>query len=307
HVHPDLHEFRITPDGQHVLMIAMRTLRVDLTSVGALSTGLVNNPFIQEFNITSGELVWEWSAAEHLPFTGSYRSNDHGLWEYAHCNAVLKDEHGDYLISFREFIVMIAKVNGKTKEIIWRLGGKESDFTFNNGSSFIGQHDPQVCRLSLYSKMTLFDNDRDNCRAEGTYGTGRGIRIRLDYKTMSVSLVREYLPRQRERVEIEGGLQLLPNGNVLVAFGSNGWVNEYTHDGELLFEGWAKQVYRAYKYPKSFWPGEGLPDPNPKPESDSGGSDVTEMIAVSDEVSMVFSTGTQVATCGLFQSLFGLC
>ncbi|KIY53326.1 hypothetical protein FISHEDRAFT_55269 [Fistulina hepatica ATCC 64428] len=55
-------------------------------------------------------------------------------------------------------------------------------------------HDPQWVPGTDQIEMTLFDNDRDNCRDLPTYGAGRGIWIKLDYDEMSVSLVHEYLP-----------------------------------------------------------------------------------------------------------------
>ncbi|KIY45497.1 hypothetical protein FISHEDRAFT_12855, partial [Fistulina hepatica ATCC 64428] len=237
------------------IMILMQTLWADLTSVGGSRFGWIYSPFIQELDIMSGALLWEWDASQYLDLTGSYAAYTGGTFEYAHCNAVVRDAEGDYLMSFR-FYDLVVKVSGATKEIIWRLGGKDSDFTFGNGSTFIGQHDPQWVPGTDYTELTLFDNDNNNCGVEPSWGTARGVWLRLDYSSMHVELVREFLPPWWE-----GGLQLLPNGNVLVVFGSAGSVIEYappvqtTKDAsakegpwDIVFEGNAHQVYRAYKY-----------------------------------------------------------
>ncbi|KIY45545.1 hypothetical protein FISHEDRAFT_76401 [Fistulina hepatica ATCC 64428] len=351
----DMHEFHITPTtNDTLLMIAMHQTIADLRPVGGIQMGRAWSPYAQEVDIDTNLLLWEWNAAKHLSFAGSYRQFDDLWWDYAHCNAVVRDEHGDYLLSFR-FYSMIVKVDHKTNHIIWRLGGKDSDFTFKDGSSFIGQHDPQWVPGTDQTQMTLFDNDRDNCRDLSTYGTGRGIWIKLDYDKMSVSLMREYLPPSgvfdvsaaynsmsdagsskkssdsdrthvvyRKPVEIEGGMQLLPNGNVLVAFGSRGAIIEYIQDGsEIVFQAWTNRVYRAYKFPKSAWSGSGLPDPreggasadlsssssqeDTSLASGTGNPQVLEIVEVDDDVNMYFGSGSGVVPCKGLRGFFGLC
>ncbi|KIY43713.1 hypothetical protein FISHEDRAFT_53102, partial [Fistulina hepatica ATCC 64428] len=299
----DLHEFRLNASGASALMILMKTVKADLRAVGGGVSEDVYSPFVQEIALPSGDVVWEWSGADYLdvrafpgPYTGS-------LWEFAHCNSVSQDDLGDYLMSFRAFLSLdgrrfidsccagaysaIIKVNGKTKGIMWMLGGKHSDFSFHNGSTFTGQHDPQ---------MTIFDNDHDLCGTPSTYGTARGIRVQLDYATMNVKLVKEYLPSQHEPAEIEGGIQILPNDNVLVAFGSSGTIIEYTPDGEIVFEGHTHAVYKAFKYDKARWKGAGLG------EDAADSQTVHEVVQVDHGVHMIFGNA-----CSHLASFFGLC
>ncbi|KIY46143.1 hypothetical protein FISHEDRAFT_31057, partial [Fistulina hepatica ATCC 64428] len=224
----DLHEFRITEGGQTALMILMKTLPANLRPFGGLEKSWLYTPFIQEIDIETGHLLWEWSAAEHLdvcctavPYLSATDCVVFYSWEYAHCNTVFKDHEGFYYMSFR-YYSMVAKVDPHTKEIIWQMGGIHSDFKFNNGSAWIGQHEP---------KMTIFDNDHDECGTPSIYGTARGLWLQVDYDKWEVSLLREYLPSVRQPATIEGGLQILPNGNVLVAYGSSGHIIEYVHTG----------------------------------------------------------------------------
>ncbi|KIY46906.1 hypothetical protein FISHEDRAFT_20534, partial [Fistulina hepatica ATCC 64428] len=227
--HADPHEFRITPTQDSALIIGGRHRDYDLSIVGGGPKDGVYDPFVQEVDIETGDLLWEWDATDFLDLRNTYhRLDDHHSWEFAHTNAVVKDEDGNYIISYR-FYHSIFKIDGRTKDIIWTLGGKGSDFTFGNGSDFVGQHDPQWVPVFSHSQMTIFDNDYDFVGYKGPYGTARGIWIRLDYSAMHVTLVREYIPRVRKRTGIEGGIQLLPNGNVLVSYGSSGSVIEYCH------------------------------------------------------------------------------
>lgn len=51
-------------------------------------------------------------------------------YDYFHINAVDKTSDGNYLISSRHTCT-IFKVSSKDGSIIWRLGGKSSDFTLD--------------------------------------------------------------------------------------------------------------------------------------------------------------------------------
>ena len=66
-----------------------------------------------------------------------YNSSD--AWDYFHINSVDKDGDGNYLISARD-ACSVHKINGTTGEIIWRLGGKRSDFELGPNVAFCFQH-----------------------------------------------------------------------------------------------------------------------------------------------------------------------
>lgn len=56
-------------------------------------------------------------------------------------NSVAKFPNGDYLIFIR-FTYAIYRVSHATGEVVWRLGGKLSDFEQN--FNFSGQHDARI-------------------------------------------------------------------------------------------------------------------------------------------------------------------
>ncbi|KIY46928.1 hypothetical protein FISHEDRAFT_75191 [Fistulina hepatica ATCC 64428] len=320
----DLHEFRITPGRRTALMIVTKVMTLNLTSVGGPEYGQISTSIAKEVDIATSSTLWEWPVHEYLNFSSSnmaLRPVDiapDNIWDFAHLNAIEKDEAGDYLLSFRHYS-MVVKVHGSSKTIIWQLGGKDSDFTFNNGSTFTGQHHPQWIPESNQTEMTVFDNGFDGCGNVSPWGTARGLWLRLDYKEWTVSLVQEFLPPKRRTAYAEGSVQVLPAAgdrsqgrNVLVSFGTSATIVEYAPDGTVVFVGHAEQVYRAFKYPRSAWSGAGLPEgwsestPIPAPDDSPPQSieSIDETVSIGVGVSMVFGTG---GGCRIWQALFGKC
>jgi hypothetical protein len=74
-------------------------------------------------------------------------------------NSVDKDRHGDYLVSMR-YTSAIYKISGVDGSIIWRLGGKRSNF--KQDFNFSSQHDAKF--YSYNNSVTIisfFDNASD--------------------------------------------------------------------------------------------------------------------------------------------------
>ena len=78
---------------------------------------------------------------------------------------------------------------------------------------------------------------------------------------MSVKLVREYTSPQRRLSTSQGNMQLLPNSNVLIGWGSGPFISEFSYEGEILFEARFPpdgESYRAYRFP---WSGHSTDEP----------------------------------------------
>ena len=76
---------------------------------------------------------------------------------------------------------------------------------------------------------------------------------------MKATLVREYTHPEKPLSTSQGNLQVLPNGNVFVGWGSEPFVSEFSHDGELLFDARIppdNDSYRAYRFPWKGRPAE---------------------------------------------------
>ena len=124
----------------------------DLSSVGGPRNGTIQDAIFQEIDLASGELLLEWHSLEHIPLAESYAPVE-ANWDFFHINSVDLDGDGNLLVSARStHTVYKLDRNGA---IIWRLGGKRSDFDMGAGASFAWQHD---ARRQPDGTMTVFDN-----------------------------------------------------------------------------------------------------------------------------------------------------
>jgi hypothetical protein len=89
---------------------------------------------------------------------------------------------------------------------------------------------------------------------------------------MSATLLRKYPHPEGKICGTQGSVQVLPNGNVFIGWGSNPLFSEYSRDGDLLFNAsFPPEVesYRAFRFP---WSGQPDDDPAIAAESESDGN-----------------------------------
>jgi hypothetical protein len=249
----DLHEFSITPRDTALLTAYTKT-RTDLSPIGGPKDGLVWAGIAQELDIGTGEVLFEWRSLDHVGVEESYRKppQDPGTaLDYFHINSIEIDLDDNFLISAKGTYA-VYKVDPESGDILWRLGGKESDFEMGEGTRFVSQHD---ARRQRDGTITIFDNGAPPQEHEQS----RGIVLELDMDEMNATLVREFTLPNEPLSTSQGNVQVLPDGNVFVGWGSQPFFSEYTHDGELLFDAGllgSAQSYRAFRLPWSGDPGD---------------------------------------------------
>ncbi|KAL3424072.1 secreted protein [Phlyctema vagabunda] len=273
----DLHEFRITDAGTALISV-YEVEKTDLSNVGGKQQGKIWDCLVQEISIETGELVFEWHAAEHFHATESAKqlgtSGGATLagkpFDYFHMNSIDKDPKGNYLVSSR-YMRSITYFSGKTGQIIWVLGGSQNMFRDLSGGSatnFAYQHNAEW--HDDYTTITVFDN----AAAEGQQPTSdytRGLRIKLDEQEMTAELVAEYINPNQIRAISQGSIQIMENGNVFMGYGNSGAFTEFAPNGTALcdthmgpqasFGSGDIQSYRAFKYE---WHGYPTTKPNSK-------------------------------------------
>ena len=144
----DEHEFVIGHEGpeQTAFISIWSPVQTDLTSVGGPSKGPSFDWIIQEIDIATGEVVWEWHALGHVPVKDSYQPYVSGQpYDYFHLNSIQQLPDGNVLISSRDTWAVYL-INKKTGKIMWKLGGKHSSFTMRSGTNFEWQHDATLQR-----------------------------------------------------------------------------------------------------------------------------------------------------------------
>jgi Arylsulfotransferase (ASST) len=250
----DLHEFAITPDGNAVITI-YSPVQADLRSVGGSRNGMLLDSIVEEINIASGRLLWEWHAYGHVHIAESYAGRPGASpYDFFHISSVQLLPNGNFLISGRHMFA-VYQVNPATGKIVWTLGGKHSTFRIGSGANFSWQHDAM---MQPNGDLMLFDNGAGYHRTESQ---SRGLRIRLSTSKRQATLVRQYAHTPPVVSVSEGSVQRLSNGNVFVGFGNNPVFAEYTQAGRQFWSGGFRspvQFHRAFRIPWSASP-DGVP------------------------------------------------
>ena len=243
----DLHEFLLTSHGT-ALIDAYNPVSVDLTAVGGPADGLVWDCVVQEIDIKTGLVLYEWHSLDHVPITDSHRRPEKDkLYDYFHVNSIDELPDGNLLVSSRDTHT-VYDIDRSTGRIVWRLGGKHSTFAMGPGAHFRWQHDARPLREN---EVSVFDNNA----FAGTRGrrVSRGLVIRLDRRARRASLVRSFTHPDRIESPSKGNLQLLPGGHAFAGWGGkNPRFSEFAADGTLLFDETfvspKSSSYRAYRF-----------------------------------------------------------
>jgi hypothetical protein len=245
--HGDLHEFLITPEGT-ALLVAYVPETADLSSIGGPEDGEVWGGMVQEVDIETGEVLFEWRSLDHVGIEESYArfppDNPGFRYDYFHVNSIDVDHDHNLLLSARNTWAAY-KIDRKTGEVLWRLDGKKSDFEMGEGTRSAFQHD---ARRQKDGTITIFDNGAH----PKVHDQSRAIVLSLAEGEMKATLLREYASPEKILSTSQGNAQLLSNGNVFVGWGSEPFVSEFSGDGELLFNARFPpecESYRAFRFP----------------------------------------------------------
>ncbi|MBT8377955.1 MAG: aryl-sulfate sulfotransferase, partial [Ignavibacteria bacterium] len=166
--------------------------------------------------------------------------------DWTHCNSIEIAQDGNLIISTKNFNE-ITKINRQTGEIIWRLGGERNQFQFiNDNRGFGGQHD---ARVLSNGNIALFDNGLFLIPEYSSY-----VEYEIDEQNFTATLVRRYSRNGSIFSGKRGGVQELPNGNILISWDGilYPFVSEINPEDSTVYE--VKydnhvQQYRAYKFP----------------------------------------------------------
>jgi hypothetical protein len=232
----DIHEFLLTPDNT-ALLLSTKIVPMDLTPYGGPQNGFVQDFAIQEIDLRTDELLFFWDALDHIPLTDSFEpassaTESSNIWDVFHLNSIgLTDQKGDILVSGRNTWT-IYRINKKSGNIVWRLGGKQSDFTIEAGANFSWQHDARFLRNNTIS---LFD---DNCCESSSIPPGtppaRGLLLKLNFENMTANFDSSYFHNPNLQIGSQGSVQRLDNGNRFVGWGESQYYSEYRKRGNTI-------------------------------------------------------------------------
>ena len=243
----DEHEIYMLEDG-HYFLIALGYRQVDMSLIvlGGNPNATVIDNHIQEFD-ENHNLVFEWLCYDHFNITDAIGVDfTQNTINYVHMNSVAIDYDGNIVISSRHQSKVV-KINRQTGDVIWELGGVNSDFDFINDSYGISyQHFARPVD-GKQNHYTVFDN--------GNFHSppfSRAIEFQIDTLNMTASKVWEYRHTPDRYTHWMGNAQRLPNGNTLINYadGLLPKVTEVSEYGEIVYEGNfvnSNHCYRTYR------------------------------------------------------------
>jgi hypothetical protein len=252
----DQHEFLLTPYGT-ALITSYNRRPADLSSVGGPVDGSVYEGVVQEIDIATGRVVFEWHSLDHVALDESFHAlpeKPSAPWDYFHINSINLDHDGNLLISARQTST-VYKIDHRTGQVIWRLGGKRSDFRLGPNVYFDYQHNAvPVGRHTV----RIFDNE-----SHGQPGQpdSRVIWVHLNPRKRSATLVRSVTHPEEVSAGSQGNAQELPDRHLFVGWGSLGRFSEFNRAGRLLFDAELPSGYETYRAYRNRWVGR--PDTRP--------------------------------------------
>jgi hypothetical protein len=245
----DGHEFLITP-WNTALITVYNLATADLTSIGGAPDQQVIDGIVQEIDIRTGRVLFEWHSIGHVPFSASLQplpTSPTDPWDYFHINAVHLDTDRNLVISARHTWA-IYKVGRRSGDVLWELGGVRSSFALGSGVKFAWQHDPEVIAPGT---LTIFDNESNGTP---TLPSSRVITVRLDLEDRTATLVSSLVHPLGLSASSQGNAQTLRNGDVFVGWGHLGRFSELDRSGRLLLDAALPSgfdTYRSYRLPRS--------------------------------------------------------
>jgi hypothetical protein len=242
----DLHELQLTPGGT-ALITAYDPILCNLTSVGGPAYGAVTDGVVQEIDVKTGLVMYEWTSLDHVALSESYANSKSSSrpwpFDFFHINSINLDQDGSLLISARNTWA-IYDINGASGQIAWRLGGKQSSFKEGPGTGTAFQHDPRQLPNGLIS---LFDNGA----SPTVHPQSRGIVLSLDPQSGTATLVSQFLHTPPLIADSQGNIQALGNGDWFVGWGQEPDFSEFSAAGALLLDAHFpvhEQSYRSFRF-----------------------------------------------------------
>ena len=273
--HADLHEILLTPQGT-AWIDAFDPIHMSLASVHGSSHGVLTDSVIEEIDVKTGLVMWEWHALGHIPLKDSLNHVSSGEypWDYVHINSISPGGAGsnlggagaDQLLLSARNTWTLYDVNMHTGGFNWLFGdGGHTSFKLGPGVRFYWQHDAELQPGGLIS---VFDNGSDPPKERQS----RGLLLRPNPAAHTVTLVKAFAnPAHTLLAESQGNTLSLPGGDWLMGYGGLPNLTEYDSSGHVLLDatlGRNVQDFRSYLSP---WSGQPTDAPSVAAQPGAGG------------------------------------
>ncbi|MGI8714729.1 MAG: arylsulfotransferase family protein [Solirubrobacteraceae bacterium] len=250
----DLHEFRLTDRGTALLTSYGRAEgQLPVHSGSGTRRGAYLYGVVQEVDVATGRVLLQWRSDEHVPVEASLHGPppaDPAIpWDYFHVNSIAVDPDDDNLLISGRNVWACYKVHRHTGEVIWSLGGRDSDFQVADGAQFAFQHHVIPHGDGL---LTIFDNESG---PPSQASQSRGLVLRLDHSSRRATLVREYLHDPPVLSAALGSVQALDTGGAFLGWGDSSYFTEYDAHGAVVLDARLASGVLSYRAFQDAWAG----------------------------------------------------
>jgi len=246
----DQHEFELTSDNTALITI-YNSITADLSALGGPVSSPALEGVVQEIDIATGKVLLEWHSYPAVGVAETYApvpTDPNQPIDYFHINSVAVDTDGNLLVSARHTST-IYKIDRKTGVILWRLGGKKSDFALGAGLPFAYQHDARAVDATT---LRIFDNESNGV---AVLPASRVLWVTRDETAKTASVSQSIQHPAGVSAAAEGNAQALANGNIFVGWGITGRFSEFTSSGTLLFDAAESAGFSSYRAYRFSWTG----------------------------------------------------
>jgi Arylsulfotransferase (ASST) len=267
-LYADLHDFQIDADDT-ALLTAYDPVHCDLASIGGPADAAVTDGVFQEIDLKTGLVRREWHALDHVAITATYAKLEAAKartafpFDFFHINSLQQIPGGQTLVSARNTWT-IYKLNATTGQVLTRIGGKHSSVEMGSGTRTAWQHD---ARMLANGEITVFDNGSE----PKVQPQSRGIVERLDPATNTMTLLTQYTHSPKASAGTQGNVQTLPDENVMIGWGVEPYIDEYSADGKLLFGASVAAPSQSYRAFREVWSAQPASSPVLAVEKENGG------------------------------------
>lgn len=231
----DGHDWDVSEEG-NILLFGHDDHIEDLSQIveGGQTEVNVQDIIVQEFD-KNKNLLYTWKSRDHFNVLDALGESDLAKYtsnelDYIHANSVHFDSDTSFILSSRH-MNEITKIDRRTQEIIWRLGGKNNDFTFI-GDGLIFSHQHSISRTPS-GTILLFSNG--NTHPEPRFSSTE--EYLLDEINMTATLVKRFRRIPDIYQKSAGSVQRVYNGNTLTGWNIGGIsMTEFHPDGSVAAE-----------------------------------------------------------------------
>ncbi|KAI9036702.1 arylsulfotransferase family protein [Aspergillus affinis] len=261
----DDHEHLVTSEDT-ILVSVINVTEYDLSAVGGQPDHYVANYLFYEIEVQSNDIVYSWSALDHIPIELSEvdlagTSTRELPFDPFQLNAINPTKNG-FLVSLRGYSSVFYL--NRDASIQWQLSGiNGGDFELDE-VNFSWQHDARVYDETDESlTLSLFSNSNNNDESDGE---STAMILHVDVINRKVSAIRQVSdPDDPIQSKDEGSVQLLepatPQSHLLVGYGDVPELKEYNGDGDVILSAQfghsgyigSSSVYKSQWRATPFW------------------------------------------------------